>query len=201
MKRVLLSAFCLLVASSCFSQTYHAGENTAPAAYPRWEVAAGWSASAGEVSLKNGSASLDGQHGFYGRVLYAPWKRILLGAEGTLFSSHAIEPIVQKYNAKRIGLLAEYLLTPDTNPRVYLLAGGGVTQHHFRFVDPYRGNNHTRSVGYITGGAGIEVNVWKNVFAAVEGRMVYNTKDDLNLFYHLSKRWETEGKLLLGVRF
>ena len=197
----LLLAFCLLATSLCFSQAYRAGESVTPAIYSRWEVAAGWSASTGEVALKNGSSSLDGQHGFYGRVLYALWKKISLGAEGTLFSAKGIEPIVHKYDAKRAGILLEYLITPDTNPRVYLLGGGGVTWHHFNFVAPYRGHNHTRAIPYAMVGAGVEISLWKDLFAAVEGRGVYNRKDNLNLFYHLSKRWETEGKLLVGIRF
>ena len=196
-----LLAVCLFATSFCFSQAYRAGESTASGSFSRWEVAAGWSASTGEVSLKNGAASLDGQHGFYGRVLYAPWKKIALGAEGTLFSDKSIEPIVRKYNAKRVGVLLKYLITPDTNPRVYLLLGGGITRHRFNFVSPYRGNDHTRTVSYAMMGAGIETSVWKHLFASVEGRGIYNTKDDLNLFYHLSKRWEMEGKILLGVRF
>lgn len=199
--KFFLLAFCLLATCFCFSQTYRAGEGAAPVSFPHWEVAAGWSASTGEVSLKNGSSSLDGQHGLSVRALYAPWKRISLGAEGTLFSDKAIDPIVHKYNAKRVGVLLKYLITPDTNPRVYLLAGGGTTLHHFSFVSPYRGHNHTRTIPYTMMGVGVEASVWKNLFAAVEGRAIYNTKDDLNLFYHLPKRWEMEGKVLIGVRF
>lgn len=199
--KFLLLAICLLATSFCFSQAYRAGESPALVSFPRFEVAAGWSASTGEVALKNGAASLGGQHGFYGRVLYAPWKKIALGAEGTLFADKSIEPIVRNYNAKRAGVLLKYLVTPDTNPRVYLLAGGGITRHRFHFVSPYRGSDHTRTVSYAMLGAGIETSMWKHLFAAVEGRGVYSTRDDLNLFYHLSKRWEMEGKLLLGIRF
>lgn len=200
MKYILL-AITLLVTSFSFSQVYRAGESSASVEFLRWEMAVGWTASTGEVALKNGATSLDGQQGFYGRVLYFPLQKWAFGIEGTVFSSEAIAPIVRKYSAKRLGLLAQYRLTPDTNPQVYLLAGIGATLHKFNFVAPYRDDKDIHGVTYGMIGAGLEVTCWKNFFGAAEVRAVYNTRKDLNLFYHLSKRWEAEGKLLIGVRF
>ena len=198
--RFLLLAFCLLASHLSFSQVYRAGEQTAQSVVSRWEVAAGWNASTGEVALKRGSTSTDGAHGFYGRVLYTFWRNAAVGVEGTVFSSQSIKPVAEKYNAKRVGVLLKYLVTPNTNPRVYLLLGGGITRHHFNFNPVYRGDQ-TRQVAYGALGAGIEIDIWKNLFAALEGRVTYNKHRDLNSYYELSKRWESEGKLLIGLHF
>ena len=199
--KFLLLAVCLLAANLSFPQIYRAGETTPAGSYSRWEVAAGWNASTGEVALKQGSTSSDGAHGFYGRALYSFWRSFSIGAEGSLFFSQSLAPVVDKYKATRAGVLLKYLATPNTNPRVYLLAGAGATFHQFHFKPAYRGPDHTRRIAYLAAGAGIEINVWENVFAALEGRVLYNTQRNLNFYYGLSKQWESEGKLLIGLHF
>ena len=200
MKYVLISFF-LFGFSLSFGQIYRAGE--APSSSPElhWEVAAGWSASTGETELKGGSSSTNGQHGWSGRFLYVPSTRWALGGEGTFFLSQKINPLVVRYHSYRVGLLAQYRLTPDTIPLVYLLAGAGVTSHHLNYVSAYWKKKDTKEIVYAMAGAGLEVPLWQNIFVAVEGRAVYNRGGNLSEFYGLSSRWEAEGKIWLGVRF
>ena len=118
-----LVIFYFLLTNICFGQLYHAGTGEVVQPRPHWEVALGWSASSGEISLKNGSTSSNGQHGLMGRVMYIPVQSLSLGVEGIVFSDQKISPLVDKYSAQRFGILASYNLTPDTNPHVYTLVG------------------------------------------------------------------------------
>ena len=154
-----------------------------------------------EISLKNGSTSTSGQHGVTLRGLYSVSRYFAVGLEGTLFSSQKIAPLIHKYYAAEGGIRVQYHLTPDTHPRVYLTTAVGETFYKFSYVSPYQDYKNTKKIPYLSLGAGLDVSLWKNLFAAVEAQAVYHTKTNLDLFYELSKRWEAQGRIVVGMRF
>lgn len=201
MHKLFFLSSLLCVTVYCSGQIYQAGKPIAKQAYPLWEITAGWTGATGEVSLKNGSTSTDGQHGITLRGLYSISRYFSVGLEGTLFSSQKIPPLIDKYYAAQTGLRAHYHLTPNTRPQVYLIAAAGETFYKFSYVSPYQDYKNTKKIPYLSLGAGLELSLWKNLFAAVEMQALYHTKTNLDLFYELSKRWEAQGRILVGVRF
>ena len=63
----------------------------------KWEVSAGWNVSSGEMTLKNGAVSSDGQHGIGARVLFSVSKPYALGIEGSKFYAQSLFPLVKNY--------------------------------------------------------------------------------------------------------
>ncbi|MBO4675850.1 MAG: outer membrane beta-barrel protein [Elusimicrobiaceae bacterium] len=201
MRKLFFLSSLLCVTVYCSGQIYQAGQIVTKPGYSLWEVAAGWTGASGEVSLKNGSTSTHGQHGITLRGLYSVSRYFSIGLEGTLFSSQKIAPLINKYYATEGGIRVQYHLTPDTHPRVYLTAAAGETFYKFSYVSPYQDYKNTQKIPYLSLGAGVDVSLWKNLFAAAEVQAVYHTKTNLDLFYELSKRWEAQGRLLIGMRF
>ncbi len=201
MHKLLLLTSLLCIATYCSGQIYQAGQIVTKPRHPLWEVTAGWTGASGEISLKNGSTSTDGQHGVTLRGLHNISRSFSVGIEGTIFSSQKIAPLVNKYHATEGGIRVHYHLTPDTHPRVYLTAAAGETFYKFSYVSPYQDHKNTQKIPYLSLGAGLDLSLWKNLFAAAEIQAVYHTKTNLDTFYELSKRWEAQGKLLIGIRF
>lgn len=184
-------------------QEYRAGEKTYHPArqFAHWEVSAAWEGSSSEVSLIKGSSSSDGLHGVAGRVLYYPYRWAGVGIEGTYFSEKSVSPLVNSYRVHRLGVVGKLHLSPDTNPRIYLVAGAGQTSHQFKYLSVYEGMNTTKDIWYGLGGIGTEITLYRACFVLLEGRFIYNKHATLTRFYTLSKRWEGDARIGLGVRF
>ena len=150
MRKLFLLGSLLCITVYCSGQIYQAGQTVAKPEYPLWEVTAGWTGASGEVSLKNGSTSTNGQHGVTLRGLYSLSRYFSIGVEGSLFSSQKIAPLVKKYYATEGGVRVLYHLTPDTHPRVYLTTAVGETFYKFSYVAPYQNYKNTQKIPYLS---------------------------------------------------
>lgn len=197
---VILFCLCPLLG---IGAEYRAGEKIyqPSGSFAHWEVSAAWEGSSSEVSLKNAHSSSDGLHGISGRVLYYPFRIFAIGAEGTYYRKQSLTPLLQSYRVHRVGVLGKLHLSPDTNPRIYLVAGAGQTSYQFKYIPTFEDMDTTKNNFYVMGGVGMEIALYRALFMALEGRFLYNKHVTLSNFYTLTKRWEEDVRVGVGVRF
>lgn len=195
--------FFLLICFPFFSfgQQYRAGQKTVSPSFDKWEISAAWVVSSQEAGVKNGSTSLDGLHGFSARALFYPLSYLGVGVEGTQFTDEKITPLVTSYKARQLGVVGKLSLSPNTNPRVYITVGAGKAFYKLRYASMVRRSEDKKDITYLTGGLGVEVDVYKSIFFALEGRLFYHTQTELTDFYALSKKMSFDGRFGLGIRF
>lgn len=184
-----------------FAQQYRARQKASAPSFDRWEISAAWVISSQEASVKNGSTSLDGLHGLTARALFYPLAYLGVGVEGTQFADEKLSPLVTSYKAHQLGIIGKLNLSPNTNPRVYVTVGAGKTFYKLGYASVARRSEDKRNITYLTGGLGVEIDVWKSLFLALEGRLFYHTQTELTRFYALSKKISFDGRLGVGIRF
>ena len=182
------------------AQIYHAGEeNTTGASRRNWvELSAAGTRSFYTLQDGGNYTQLSHQDGLSARALWLITPNIGLGLEGTWFEKEKSIPVVSSYKMRRYGVIGKWILTPDTAPKAYLLAGVGRTKRQFSYEFPL---SEEKKTNYYLAGIGLDVTLWRNLFAAAEVTAVYNAHATTGNFYHLKHRWETNASLRAGVRF
>ena len=182
---------------SAAESVYHAGEQTAINSSPRWEISLGW------VHARTGAHDPTEEEvfshltGLAVRGLYALQPQLWVGAEGVFFEQQRPVP-ANTYRSRRYGVRANYILTPDTTPTVYVTAGAGETAHRLSYSGLV---THRKQIGYGSVGAGIEVSLEKRYFLGAEVDALYHTSQKIDAFTRLNHRWETTASLRGGLRF
>ena len=192
--------FCLIgLPMISAGQIYRAGtdKTVAPADRKRGDISVGVYHAAGQLVDPVDEKLLSGEAGVSVRGLYylTPW--LAGGLDGT-FSQKKSFPIQNSYRHISYGVITKWLLTPHTQPRLYLLAGGGMNRRKLSYAGMW---GHTVSKPYLTIGPGIELDVssWGYVGLEMQGR--YNTCRRLDDFTALKSRWEMLFALRGGIRF
>lgn len=134
------------------------------------------------------------------RALWSPLAWLSAGAEYTRLGKADLEEAwVSSYTLSRIGAVIKFTLSPDTNPRLYLLGGFGRSEHRLEFSKMF--SSHKKSQTYWTTGLGVECSVYKSVFVAAEATMHWEKSVYIHPLYKLSSHAQTELQLRAGVRF
>ena len=187
---------------TAWAQLYTGGnQQTGRDDFSRFEFSAGWEASSGEMVLNPSHTSTSGAQGVFGRALVYVNRYAGVGLEGTWFSDQKFAPLVTKYKISRLGIVGKLHLSPNTNPRIYLIAGTGYSNHQLKYVSWFDGSADKKEIFYGILGCGIETNLYKTLFLTVEGRFLYNFHTRLTNQYALKNRWEPALRLGLGIRF
>lgn len=189
-----LSAVCL------HAQTYHAGEENVAIKKSTGivELSVAGTRMFSRLEDRGGYNQLSHQNGFSGRALVniLPW--LGLGVEGTWFEKEKDIDFVDGYKTERYGVVGKLTLTPGTQPKVYLLAGAGKTK---RKLDYAFSLEESSNMNYLLAGVGIETDLWKGFFLALEGYGIYNEHAHFSRFFASSHRLEPGVSLRVGKRF
>ncbi len=138
------------------------------------------------------------------RALWSPLPWLSAGLEYTHFGKTDLVPaFVEAYRASRVGGIVKLTLSPNTYPRLYLIGGYGQTHHKldFRPLLGIQWQAVDKHIPYWMLGLGVETDVWKNVFAGLEGNIYWNQGRTLGRKHQVDSRVDTAIRLRLGVRF
>lgn len=138
------------------------------------------------------------------RALWSPFTWLAVGMEYTHFGKTDLVPAwVDAYRANRVGGMIKLTLSPNTQPRLYLLAGYGRTQHQldFRPLPGIQWKAVDKNIPYWMAGLGVETDVWKTIFAGLEGNIYWNKERKLGLHHQTASGMDTALRLRVGVRF
>lgn len=199
MKKGIVTGVCLLSAVFCGAQVYHAGQ-TAPAATAsekKWEVSAAALRANQRVRDQVGERMLKNKDAFTARGLYYPVRWLGVGLEGTWFDKQHFAG-QHTYEQTYYGVVSKWILTPDTTPAAYVLAGAGKAEQKMNYAHLFSRTHH---VWYAQVGLGVEMPVYRGFFVAAEGQLVYHAKKNIDEFLQLEKRWGRQLLLRGGVRF
>jgi len=164
------------------------------------EISAGYQFSNAFLQDYDGQSDSSHLRGAGVRALWSPLPWLSAGAEYTRLGKVDLEQAwVSSYTLSRTGAVVKLTLSPDTNPRLYLLGGFGRSEHHLQFSKMF--SSHKKSQTYWTAGLGVECSVYKAVFAAVEATMHWEKAVYIHPLYKLSSHAQTELQLRAGVRF
>lgn len=194
-KIMLLLVGCLLPLGAA-GQVYQAGlTEEKPETVARWEVSLGWTRT--DVALRDARAKVvSNADGFSLRGLYYPVKNVGLGVEGTWFSDEHFAG--NTYRQTQYGAVAKWILTPETVPGIYVLAGGGTTHRKLSYSGWFSRTSHS---AYGLLGLGIELPLAAHVSVAAEAYGVYNQHRRADDFLTLRHRWEKVFSLRGAIRF
>lgn len=186
---------------------YQAGQ---PAASVRtWlhgEISADYQFASQYLETDEGSENTSALKGWGGRALWAPLPWLSIGAELTQFGDESLkEAFVSSYEKTRLVGLVKFTLSPNTSPRVYLLAGYGRDKHEINYDHAAMlatwPESDSKTTSFWMLGLGAEVNVWKIVFVGVEGNILRHQTTQLPRFYQIDSKTETALRVRAGVRF
>lgn len=185
------------------AQVYHAGQSVQTGTPREWvEVSGGWGTSFSRLEDGANDKQLSHQEGISGRALFWATSWLGVGGEGIWFKTEKGIPMVPQYKMRRYGLITKWVLTPDTQPRAYLLLGMGNTKREFHYqFSPFYQYTETNKSSYGLAGAGLEVTMWRNLFLAGEIQLLYNQHKHVSEFFRLHSRFETGASLRAGLRF
>ena len=188
----------LLTSLPLYAQTYHAGNNAAPATHNWVEISVAATRSFVRLQDRGATTQLPHQDGFSGRALVVLSPRFALGVEGTRFEKEKDIFLVSSAKTRRYGAVFKFTLTPDTQPNVYLLAGAGKTKREFIYNFSFR---ETNSTNYVSLGVGVEAELWRGIFVAAEGYEMYNVHAQCSNFFKTRHRLEPGLAVRAGVKF
>jgi len=189
----------LLAGAPLYAQTHHAGEKTLPPAARQWvEISVAATRSFARLQDRGGNSQLPYQDGLSGRALLIVFPWLSLGAEGTWFEKEKDIPFVSVAKTHRYGAVAKFTLTPDTQPKVYLLAGAGKTKREFAYSFHF---SETDTTDYLSLAVGLEAQAWRGIFVAAEGHEMYYAHTLRSDFFQKKHRWEPGLSVRAGVRF
>ena len=189
----LISLFLLTSFSS------HAAESNHAAPRRNWvELSVGAARSLSGLEDGGKHTQLSHQDSLSGRALVVvlPWFSV--GAEGTWFEKEKDIPFVSGYKERRSGIVGKFTLTPDTQPKVYLLTGAGKTKREFTYTFAL---TETAKTNYFLAAIGLEASIWKGIFLAAEGYGVYNAHTHVSRFFRQKHRFEPGLSVRAGIRF
>lgn len=189
-----------LVALPLQAQTYHAGEKTVVSSTHRnWvEFSVAGARSFSRLEDGGGYTQLSHQDGLSGRGLIIVYPWLALGVEGTSFGNEKSIPYVSHFKQSRYGVVGKLTLTPDTQPKVYVLIGAGKTKRKFEYEFSFTEETKTN---YMMAAIGIEIALWKEIFIAAEAYGVYNGHRHISRFFEQNHRFEPGLMGRLGIRF
>ena len=208
--RLLALASCLILLTlpSWASPIYRAGQDKdSTYCWLHGEISADYQFSSQRMELVTKEDNTAALKGWGLRALWTPVSWLGIGAETTRFENESFkEFFVSSYQNNRVGGLLKATLSPDTNPRVYLLAGYGRISHkleydHSSIITASWPTAEKKKAGYWMLGIGLETNVWKSVFVGVEGNVFRYTSTQLKRYYQTNSKTETSIRLRAGVRF
>ena len=136
------------------------------------------------------------QDGLTARALLYPLRWLGLGAEGSWFTEKNFYQ--NTYRDTLYGILAKGILTPDTMPELYILLGGGEAKQEGSYLGRL---DRTQKVRYGQIGLGVSLALYRGVFLAAEGQLVYHAHKKIDTFLHQHHRMERVVSLRGGVRF
>ena len=187
---------------------YRAGESsTGMYSLLHGEIAAAYQISSQKMETESEDLDTSALKGWNVRALWTPLSWLSVGAEMTRFEDEKLKPaFVSSYETNRIAGLVKFTLSPNTSPRVYVLAGYGRTEHQLNYdhasIDMLRWPAHEKkNIPYWMAGLGVEMNVWKIVLVGVEGNILRHQTTELPRYYKTNSKTETALRVLLGVRF
>lgn len=176
------------------------GRSSAAANLLHGEISAGYQFS--NAFLQDYKEHYDSSHlrGAGVRALWSPLPWLSAGAEYTRLGKADLEQAwVSSYTLSRMGAVVKLTLSPDTNPRLYLLGGFGRSEHRLEFNTMF--SSHKKSQTYWTAGLGVECSVYKPVFVAAEATVHWEKSIYIHPIYKLSSHAQTELQFRAGVRF
>jgi len=180
---------------------YRAGQATSPAT--RWlhgEISGGYTFTNQSLQDYLGQFSSASLRGWNVRALWSPLAWLAAGAEYTRLAEVSLSPaLVDGYTLSRTGAVVKLTLSPNTNPRFYLLGGYGRSTHRLAFTSGTPA--YKKAQNYWKAALGAEVAVYKSIFAAAEGEILWYETASLHTLYQLSSRMETALQVRAGIRF
>ena len=183
----------------CVGQIYQAGQTPAHIFHPSptWDVSLGAYRSYMKVVDPVQETLFSKEQGISARGLYAltPW--FWAGAEGGMAQRENF-PVQNTYHHLYYGVVTKWILTPQTQPQVYLLLGGGVSQRKLSYAGSWE---HTITKPYVSGATGVELALGSLGYVGLEAQARYNTHRTLDAFTILNHRLEVQIGLRGGVRF
>lgn len=202
MRRFGLLLAWLLVGLPVFPQIYRVGGITLSSldalSGPSWEVGAGVFASTATLHVEKGEDAFRGEAGFAARGLYALSSWAALGVEGQFSRAKDASVFIDDYRVLRVGGVGKFTITPDTNPRAYLLLGAGVVRREVQSLRFLAGGS---TDGYATVGWGLEAHSVGGWFGGVELYGMYDSAPRLNAFLRVPRRWTAGAHLRFGLQF
>lgn len=202
----------LILLGSCIptlaAPEYRAGQPaSAVSSLLHGEISADYQFSSQKLNTERGDQSTSALKGWNVRALWTPLSWLSVGAEMTQFGEQEMRAAyISSYEARRIGGLVKFTLSPNTTPRMYLLAGYGKTYHqleydHSTVITNTWPGQEKKSIPYWMIGLGVEVDVWKSVFLGAEGNLFHHQTAQLPRFYQTDSKTETMLRVRAGVRF
>lgn len=189
---------------------YRAGEDpSAVYSLLHGEISAAYQLSSQKMETKEEDVSTSALKGWDVRALWTPLPWLSVGAEMTRFGDEKLKSaFVSSYESNRMTGLVKLTLSPNTTPRVYVLAGYGRTQHQLNYdhaahpidLQSWPGSEK-KTIPYWMAGLGVEMNVWKVVFVGLEGNILRHQTTTLPRFYKTNSKIETALRVRVGVRF
>ncbi len=181
---------------------YHAGDPViqlaSPRVLPRREVTLSGSWSLRPVEDKSQERFLRSQRALSLRGIYYLNNWFGVGAEGTLFEPEHFTA-VRNYRRQQAGIVLKALLTPDTSPEFYAVAGAGHEWRRIQYDILGGGTEHTGG-SYVMAGMGVETTFgW--FITALEGTVKLHDTDTLGMYFSLPGGTELAVALRCGVRW
>ena len=202
MRRFGLLLVLLWVGLPVFPQIYRVGGITPLSVYelsgPAWEVSAGAFASTATLYTRKNNKVFNGELGLAVRGLYALSSWAAFGVEGQFSRAEDAAYVVDDYQVLRVGGVGKFTLTPDTNPRVYLLLGAGVIRRELQSMQFFK---DTATDGYALVGWGLEKYFVGGWFGGVELYGMYDSAPHLNAYFRVPHRWTAGVQLRFGLQF
>ena len=204
----------LIVGTACLpgvsAPLYRAGETSlAISSLLHGEISADYQFSSQKMKTERGDQTTSALKGWNARALWTPLPWLSVGAEmGQSADQELRAAFVSSYESRRIGGIIKLTLSPNTTPRVYLLAGYGKTSHRLNYdhsVNPIAlstwPGSEKKTVPYWMIGVGMEMDVWKALFLGIEGNLLRHQSTQLPRFYKVDSRIETALRVRVGVKF
>lgn len=209
MKQLAWAILFIGLCSSVWSAPiYRAGQSSSTlSSLLHGEVSADYQFSSQKMETKREDQTTSAIRGWNVRALWTPISWFSIGAEMSEFGDEKLkEAFVSSYETNRIAGLIKLTLSPDTSPRVYVLAGYGRTEHqinydHSTIVTKKWPAHDKKNIPYWMAGLGVEVDVWKTVFVGLEGNILRHQTTGLPRYYKTTSRTETALRVRAGVRF
>ena len=199
---------CLLLgsASAFGGPIYRAGEPSSVAnSLLHGELSAGYLVTSNRIKYVTGENDSSRLKGGAIRALWSPLPWLAVGAELDKLGDEKLDPMVKSYQVTRQEGVIKLTLSPNTTPRFYIIGGYGKSKHKVQYDHsffPVRlAPAVTKNWNYWRAGIGLEADVWKWFFVALEGNYIHYAHSELTQLLKIDSRTETSLQVRLGLRF
>ena len=194
---VLLVLMCAVCASG--APLYRAGQSATATRWLHGEISGGYVFTDHSLQDYLGQFSSSSLRGWTARALWTPLPWLSAGAEYARLAEVSLKPaLVDEYTLSRTGAVVKFTLSPNTNPRFYILGGLGKSAHRLTFTTTTP--SYKKSQNYWKVALGTEADIYKKLFVAAEGELLWDNTADVHTLYKLSSRREMALYLRAGVR-